>query len=349
MKLITGTAEKPRIVLDPDNQIIKFIHKNKYAKRIKKNAAKLDKLSIPSINIIDEQVINSRHAIIYPKIPGITVEEFINKGNYIILKKVALFLSKLHMSGVYLADPHLNNILRQDNDVLAVIDLESIKILHAPLSLNKRALNLCRLIKKSLNSINKLGIADFLKTYLAAAALSESRKNKLCALLIKKLYKEYINPMQQNTEKLSRLGIAGIAPVMHISPIDNSDIDIILPKISGIPISQLMHNGDNDILPEIAKFIAYLHNHGVYNPSWVFRNILLQDNGKFAFKNNRRLKVYNHPLSPRKRIRNLKLLIEQQHKVIKDFGLKRFVEIYLAAAKCSDAAISMISTALSRL
>ncbi|MCK4608784.1 MAG: hypothetical protein KAT71_04835 [Gammaproteobacteria bacterium] len=336
-QLLKGTAETPGVFLTADNQIIKFIYKARALRRIRNNAAKLAKIDIPSLIIKSEfhYPAMSCYIIVYDAFSGDTIEDIIQTGNSQVLQKLAALLARLHKRGIYFADLNLHNIIQQENGELALIDIESIIILpgYLPLTLSKRALNCSRLIKKNLRSIRQLGLAKFLQTYVEANAFSRRQQLQFCRLLIKHLYHKYIKIMERNRDKLAKLDIPCIVPELQIGDLNSCQIDILFQRIEGTPIWELIQQGDTEVLAKLAKFVAYLHQHGVYNRCWSFGGIVLQQNRKLVFVDVRRMKIYKRPLGFRKRAKNLRQLIEQEKDAFRNFGIERFVEFYCAESK----------------
>ncbi len=109
-------------------------------------------------------------------------------------------------------------------------------------------------------------------------------------------------------------------------------VDVIMyPKLPGKDIREIIHN---DMLTEIAAFIANLHDHGIFFRGIHLGNLLQLEPAKIALIDVTDCKVYKHSLGFLKRYRNLRHLLENQedHQAFKQFGIENFIDSYLDKA-----------------
>jgi serine/threonine protein kinase len=267
---------------------------------------------------------------VYPKIPGITVTQALNQQDANnILTPLAKFIAQLHNSGIFFGDIHFGNILQQENGDFALIDIQSIKIKHKPLSIRKRVSNLEKLICEEIDIISDFGLTRFLDLYLATSPLIARKWNKSYLLLKKRLAK-FCQKTQQLAAKLAFFNVTSRIFILTTSASNQHYIEIQRPQLLGTSLNTLLQNGDTQILEKLAKFIAYLHDHGVFIGRWGFDSILQQQNDNFAFLDTTRISMRTSSLPLAKRAKELGRLISTQFKYIKNFGVKRFINFYIA-------------------
>jgi len=331
-KLINGSKAKPLLLYAPDNKVIKLIYKKHFANAFINNALKLNKLNISSISIINAYKYPAKNCsiVVYSKISGIAVKNAINTSQDLnkILTPLARFIAHFHNSGVFFGDIHLNNILQQKNGDFALIDIQSIKIKTKPLSIRKRISNLEKLIREEIDTIPAFGLTRFLELYLAASTLITRKQDKLCFLLKKRLAK-FGKKTQQLAAKLAFLNTTSRVFTIITSLTDQYYIEIQRPQILGKPLNTLIDNNPK-ILENVAKFMVYLHDHGVFIGRWGFNSILQQENGNFAFLDITRITIQNSPLSIYKRAKELSRIINTHYMEIKNFGITHFLDLYMS-------------------
>ncbi len=115
---------------------------------------------------------------------------------------------------------------------------------------------------------------------------------------------------------------------------------VIYPLLEGESLEQIAARDgfSHGLFQELAKFIAILHAKGVFFRSLHLGNILLLPDGRFGLIDVADMRFSRSPLRVDQRKRNFRhLLRNQKHRdVFADFGLERFLGLYLEAAALSD-------------
>jgi hypothetical protein len=85
------------------------------------------------------------------------------------------------------------------------------------------------------------------------------------------------------------------------------------------------------LLSNFARFLAKVHDKGIYFRSIHFGNVILLPDDDFGLIDLADVHAHRHPLGLRKRLRNVKHMIcyPDDHQTIIDFGIEAFVDIYL--------------------
>jgi len=150
---------RPTIMLTPDEKIIKHIYRRglwssstiwPYAARFQKAAKKLMQLNINAPKVEAIYHYSSLHCdlIMYPFVKGQSVHQSTKNGDFLVLKKAAEFIGKLHSLGVYFHDLHLGNLIHHNNE-FSLVDVSTVKIYRHPLSEKLRIKNLNHLYNKA--------------------------------------------------------------------------------------------------------------------------------------------------------------------------------------------------------
>ena len=104
-----------------------------YSVRFAKNAEKLHRLNIPTVEVISCYRIPSiaRTAIHYQPLPGITLRQALSQldepQREHLLAENARLIARMHKLGVYFRSAHLGNILQQPDGTLGLIDIADMR------------------------------------------------------------------------------------------------------------------------------------------------------------------------------------------------------------------------------
>lgn len=190
-KLIKRTRTKIRLLLSPQNKIIKHIYRRKflststlwpYAARFIKNASKLQSknFSVPTIHEVYYYPKLNSDIIVYDYVEGPTLHEIASTNDLSFFPKFIRYISQLHQTGIYFKDLHLSNIVFK-NGVFTLLDLETIHCKRRPLKTSERAQNLAYLfsIKEHKQFYQDYGTDQFINEYLNSIQLSERAQKKL--------------------------------------------------------------------------------------------------------------------------------------------------------------------------
>lgn len=147
-KVLERDARGPKVVALPDNRFLKIFHTRRYpllarlqpaAHRFAENALALQRLKIPTPDIIDTLWIDKRRgltACIYQPLAGISIQDFyLANPNQVesLLPSLAAFIRTLHKSGIYFRSLHFGNIILLPNHQYGLIDFLDIKFKSRPL------------------------------------------------------------------------------------------------------------------------------------------------------------------------------------------------------------------------
>ncbi len=129
-----------KVTLLPDGNILKafrlrgwfsssFIYSN--ARSFCRNAQRLKKLGIPTVDIISLHHIENRNftAVVYAPLAGETVRNLLGSrlANNEIFEKLGMFIASLHNEGVCFRSIHLGNVVYHQG-VLGLIDIADMRI-----------------------------------------------------------------------------------------------------------------------------------------------------------------------------------------------------------------------------
>lgn len=116
------------------------------ARRFARNARRLKKLGIPTVNLIDLYAIKSirRTAVHYQQLAGVTVREYLqqNPVEETFLSHLGQFLARLHDQGIFFRSAHFGNIIYTPEKQFGLIDISDMSISRFPLGIIKRLRNL---------------------------------------------------------------------------------------------------------------------------------------------------------------------------------------------------------------
>jgi tRNA A-37 threonylcarbamoyl transferase component Bud32 len=143
-----------------------------------------------------------------------------------------------------------------------------------------------------------------------------------------------------NARRLQRLGVRTVTVerLFYCHAIRRHGI--IYPLLQGDTLADLLQADPDrlDLLEQLAGYVAWLHSKGIYFRSLHLGNVLLLPDGELGLIDVADMRLHRHPLGAGQRRRNFAhLLRRQEHRaVFERFGLERFLDLYLQAAKLSE-------------
>ncbi len=122
-------------------------------------------------------------------------------------------------------------------------------------------------------------------------------------------------------------------------------------KIEGDDIRALVTKGRTHLVEEVAKFLAELHNRGIFFRAIHLENLLYTADNKFALIDITDVHFSRRPLSLWVRYRNLKHLFSEPYdrEIWRSFGVVNFLNQYYDAAKLSTASRRLLTYLIRRV
>lgn len=156
-----------------------------YARRFCRNAKRLARLNIPTVNIKTLFHFENCHntAVLYQPLEGDTLRQIIHRDAYDLklAEIMADFLAELHQKGIHFHSLHTGNVVQAPEGHLGLIDISDMTIYAWPLFCNTRVRSFKRLCKYQ-EDINKLGVTFWnllLDKYFVKSQMSNSCKDKI--------------------------------------------------------------------------------------------------------------------------------------------------------------------------
>jgi tRNA A-37 threonylcarbamoyl transferase component Bud32 len=144
----------------------------------------------------------------------------------------------------------------------------------------------------------------------------------------------YALRFKHNSEALKKHGIAcvSVEDIAYCSEIKRHIV--VYPMLEGDTLREALHHTDDaTIIDEYSRFIAKLHESGIYFRSLHMGNVLYKPGGHFALIDVADMSVSSSPLGIIKRLRNFRHLARYAVDVecICRHGIQRFMANYFAA------------------
>lgn len=189
-------GKKPKVIETAESKIIKIFYpkkrsifsKNKLpALKFCHHAQRLIHLKVgaPKIESLDYCRELQIHLVSYEKLKGEDVRSLVRSGKYHMIHNLAIFIASLHTKGIYFRAIHLANLLHQEQNQFALIDIDDIQFRRKPLSLYMRYRNLKHLFIYRSDKAFWLqhGIETFMDYYFQCSNMNFLSKNILMRLL----------------------------------------------------------------------------------------------------------------------------------------------------------------------
>jgi hypothetical protein len=146
-KVLEADSFGPKVYLLQDGNILKLFRRKRfissallrpYSKRFINNAAELQKLGVPTIQVLQFFRLQATGitAVLYRPLPGETLRQKANKEGFNwpeALPELAGLIRSLHHSGIYFRSLHLGNIVITPDNRMGLIDVADMRFLRAPL------------------------------------------------------------------------------------------------------------------------------------------------------------------------------------------------------------------------
>lgn len=152
------------------------------------------------------------------------------------------------------------------------------------------------------------------------------------------MFRSYAIRFVENARHLKFLGIetVEVRDVYRCPPIDRTLV--VYQPVLGQTLRDALRNATDfeEFMEQFAVYLAELHDKGVLFRSIHFNNVIVPESpGSLGLIDIADMKVFNRKLSFSRRMRNLRHLTRysEDRQSIREFGVKRFVEIYCNAAK----------------
>ncbi|RLA18078.1 MAG: toluene tolerance protein [Gammaproteobacteria bacterium] len=188
-RLLEADGFGPKVVESPDGKVIHKLFRRKrwlssallrpYAIRFWRNAQRLQRLGFATVNVI--QVSRCRqlgyHLLSYNKVPGQSLRDLIKEAPRIeYFVELGQFVARLHRSGVYFRSLHLGNLLWDNQQDLALIDIADMRFYRRPLSVSERLRNFRPLLNRveDREIISRECWCVLVDAYVEASAINES-------------------------------------------------------------------------------------------------------------------------------------------------------------------------------
>lgn len=159
-------------------------------------------------------------------------------------------------------------------------------------------------------------------------------------LLSTAIFRPYALRFQSNAEKLARLAVPTVQ-VCSVSYCPGNRRHLVEYRpLSGETLRAVLREGGDAevLLKRFARFLAALHDTGVYFRSIHFGNVIVQpDSEAFGLIDIADMRIRSRPLGAVARARNFRHFLRYPEDVrcLDFFGIDRFLNIYLEAATLS--------------
>lgn len=138
-KVIEADSHGDKVLLLTDGTYLKLFRVKRlltsarfspYSKRFAKNAKKLIKLGILTVNVNQLYRIPSirRTAVHYYPLPGTALRKLPDGIDLILADKLGKFIRELHDKGIYFRSLHLGNIVLTPENKLGLIDISDMRV-----------------------------------------------------------------------------------------------------------------------------------------------------------------------------------------------------------------------------
>jgi Ser/Thr protein kinase RdoA (MazF antagonist) len=196
-KVLEFDGGTPKVILLPGDRILKLFRRKRllssqlwitYATRFARNASKLQRRGIPTIQVISTFRIPKirRQAVLYERLPGETLRDWLTanspEANFAKCQEFGIFTAEPHRRGILFRSIHFGNILVQPDGSFGLIDVADIQFnLRASLSLNQRLRSLHHMDRHAPDRCDLAAPAGsaYLEAYLAVAKLSEKANHAM--------------------------------------------------------------------------------------------------------------------------------------------------------------------------
>lgn len=148
--------------------------------RFRRNALRLRQLGFqtPEVSRVFYRQQSRQHGVEYPMLPGTNLEGCQTDAE--LVKRLAIFVAKLHARGVLFRALHLGNIIDMPNARFGLIDVDNTQFFVGPLSPSQRARNFRHLFRPARlgDAFTDDDINEFVQIYIhATQQLDESYQN----------------------------------------------------------------------------------------------------------------------------------------------------------------------------
>ena len=147
--------------------------------------------------------------------------------------------------------------------------------------------------------------------------------------------KNYALRFADNAERLGKLGIRTIE-VEKVFHLNNPERDCVLyPLLQGDTLQKLLSERDDaereNLIPQFIDYVVFLHAKGIYFRSLHMGNVLVLPDGSLGVIDVSDMKLRKSSLGLWARVRNFRAFLrrERDYELIKSFGARRFVDLYL--------------------
>ncbi len=178
-----------KVLLRTDGRIIKLFRRKRllssalyspYAVRFERASIELALRGIRSVNV--ERVLRipsiRRDAVVYTMLPGLSLRQAIlayPQQRDLLLRQWLAMFARMHAAGVYFRAAHFGNVIVQQGEASAIIDVSDTRFSYGPVCPTKRARNFKAMLRspEDLRAIHGFGADRFLNDYLTFANLGD--------------------------------------------------------------------------------------------------------------------------------------------------------------------------------
>lgn len=146
-QILEADSYGAKVYLLTDGNILKLFRRKRlissallrpYSRRFIDNALRLEKLGIPTLNVLQHFTLDipGMKAVLYRPLPGKTLRQLSQLPDFSWrerLPDLVALIKKLHQSGIYFRSLHLGNIVVTPEQQWGLIDVADMRFLRAPL------------------------------------------------------------------------------------------------------------------------------------------------------------------------------------------------------------------------
>lgn len=197
--LKTGNSVHEPKICEADDTIIKFFYPKRrlfssdrfkpYAMRFCNNIEKLQAYGYSVPNIVKVKYCAERklYLVYYKKLAGVDVRTIAKTKGLNFITHVSKLIADMHAQGIFFRSIHLENLLKQPDNKIGLLDIADVRFNKKPLSLYTRYRNIKHLLQNQCDAEiwKAYGINKFLKEYFSHSTLSQFSRMILTKMVMK--------------------------------------------------------------------------------------------------------------------------------------------------------------------